>query len=228
MTKEEFALYKSRLVANLSHELKTPLSIIMAMSDTLMNDPELSDEQKNKYIERIHANANALVQLIDDIITLHKIETQPKELIFQKYTRAGQLFKDVELMVLVEEHRKLTFKCGMDEFNVNQQHMLSILVNLIQNAVDYTKSKEIKAEIRRDKGNIVISVIDEGPAIPLKEREKIFERFYTISQSRSFLRSGSGLGLPIVKHIAALYSGSVTIQESSAGGNIFTVTLQER
>ncbi len=227
MNKETFDLYKSKLVANLSHELKTPLTIIMAMADTLIHDPDLTKAQKTKYLERIHYNANALTQLIDDIITLHKIETQPKESLSEKQTRTRPLFADVKGMVLMDDERHLVFKTPYDTLEINQQHMLSILVNLVKNALAYTKSQTVTTRIEKEKGYVVVSVADEGPVIPEAERARIFERFYTISKSRAPTRSGSGLGLSIVKHISMLYNGDVRIAEKD-GGNVFIVRLKEK
>ncbi|MCK5879151.1 MAG: sensor histidine kinase, partial [Holophagae bacterium] len=122
-----------------------------------------------------------------------------------------------------------TLHCnGTDEtVFIQREHLESLLANLIDNAVRYSYGDTVTVNMERSGKTVTISVSDEGPVIPAEQRERIFERFYTISRSRNRQKGGTGLGLSIVKHIATLYKGAVSVAENDRGGNTFTVTLRE-
>jgi two-component system phosphate regulon sensor histidine kinase PhoR len=111
---------------------------------------------------------------------------------------------------------------------VHSAHILSIVTNLVSNAVKYSKGDNIKVDMKKDDKILTISVSDGGPQIPLSDRERIFERFYSMSKSRNRELGGSGLGLSIVKHIARLYQGEAKVLPNDAGGNTFEVKLIQK
>ena len=111
-------------------------------------------------------------------------------------------------------------------FLIDAFHTEMILSNLINNAVKYSTAKEIDVKIEEQDGALILEVADGGPLIPEKDRKRIFERFYTVSKSRQ--KSGFGLGLSIVKHIAVLYDGETAVFENGRGGNTFRVVLREK
>ena len=111
-------------------------------------------------------------------------------------------------------------------FLIDAFHTEMILSNLINNAVKYSSEKEIDVTIEEQDGALILEVADGGPLIAEKDRKRIFERFYTVSKSRQ--KSGFGLGLSIVKHIAVLYDGETAVFENGRGGNTFRVVLREK
>ena len=123
--------------------------------------------------------------------------------------------------------KNLIINCNVDIINMLPQHFQSLLENLTDNAIKYSTGKNVYVDILKNNG-IIIKVSDEGPVIPENERDRIFERFYTVSKSRNKERSGSGLGLSIVKHIAQIYKGRVKVYYNNFNGNTFEIELPQK
>ncbi|MDR1308486.1 MAG: hypothetical protein LBL95_01080 [Deltaproteobacteria bacterium] len=216
--------YKSELVANISHELKTPLSLIMASSEVIAGDPGMPRERLERFLQAVLGNARRLNGILDDLIFLHRLETgEPSA----ARSDLGEVVSEVADLV-EPDGKRLNWRCDSGTVGVHPGHIASILTNLVTNALKYSSGPEIDVSVSRGDNELTISVADGGPAIPLGERERIFERFYSLSASRSRENSGSGLGLSIVKHIARLYGGQARIVDNDRGGNTFVVSLTER
>jgi two-component system phosphate regulon sensor histidine kinase PhoR len=220
--REKYTGFKTELVANISHELRTPLTLIMATSELIIKDSEMTREYLVKFLSTIHNNARRLNIILDDLISLHRLETleqaEPME------TRLAEMVEEVRDLVDFKD-KKVDWRCQPCVAAVHPSHAMSVLTNLLTNAVKYSTSPDIEVDVSVAGGALEISVADGGPAIPEAERERIFERFYSISASRSRDRSGGGLGLAIVKHVAKLYGGQVRLEENDRGGNTFVVRL---
>jgi len=223
--REKYSGYKSELVGNISHELKTPLALIMAAAEVIVKDPETPRPVLEKFLNTIYCNARRLNSLLEDLIFLHKLESlvnpEPAE---------------VNLEDILSEIKDLTdpgdkkLICDFDSgpARIHGTHLVSLLTNLVGNAVKYSAGPAVRASVRKLGNTVEIKVADHGPAIPAGERERIFERFYSLSESRNRGQSGSGLGLAIVKHIARQYNGRVQVADNEFGGNTFSVTLVEK
>ncbi|MDR1109680.1 MAG: hypothetical protein LBP92_03030 [Deltaproteobacteria bacterium] len=216
--------YKSELVANISHELKTPLSLIMASSEVIAGDPGMPRERLERFLQAVLGNARRLNGILDDLIFLHRLETGGPS---AARSDLGEVVSEVADLV-EPDGKRLNWRCDSGTVGVHPGHIASILTNLVTNALKYSSGPEIDVSVSRGDDGLTISVADGGPAIPLGERERIFERFYSLSASRSRENSGSGLGLSIVKHIARLYGGQARIVDNDRGGNTFVVSLTER
>ena len=218
--------YKYELTGNITHELKTPVSLIMNYAETLLNDPEINKDMLQKFLQTIYKGAIRLNNLINDIVELHRLES------------IGENFDNVNLEVtdinsLIEElsenysnnGRTIIFHNNVASCKINAEHLLSVITNLVDNALKYTAG-DITIDINKNNNNIVIAVSDCGPLIPFNERERIFERFYTTSHSKNMQTKGTGLGLSIVKHIAKIYNGNAFVIDNRQGGNTFIVELK--
>lgn len=224
----EYEAYKEQLTGNLSHELKTPLAMIMGYAETLRDNPAIDEQTRNKFVGSIYNSSLRLNNIINDVLELHKLEAARVDF---------AVAEEVALSAIAAEVRAYYGVDGADGVNwlridsdgamatLHQEHLLSVLTNLIDNARKYSTGVEVMVEMHREGQNVVITVDDQGPQIPPAQRERIFERFYTCSRSRNKQHSGSGLGLSIVKHIASLYDGSVTLEANNYGGNRFVVRL---
>ena len=222
---QKYNLYKAILVGNISHELKTPLSIIMTAAETVMSDPDMPAEVRTKFIRNVYRNSRRVNILIDDLIELHTLEngrdTGPAESDLDEIA--------AEIADIADPGGKtIEYRIDHGEVGVHGSHIISIVTNLISNAVKYSKGSAIKVDLKKDGETLVISVADGGPQIPVSERERIFERFYSMSKSRNRESGGSGLGLSIVKHIARLYKGGARVLGNDEGGNTFEVTLMQK
>ena len=223
--REKYSGYKSELVGNISHELKTPLTLIMTAAEVLAKDQETPRPVLEKFLRTIHLNARRLDALLEDLIFLHKLES------FSASEPVSADLEDIlsEIKDLAAPgDKELVYDFDPGPAKIHSAHLISLLTNLINNAVKYSTGQTVRVEVKKAVNTLEIKVADEGPAISPEERERIFERFYSLSESRSRGQSGSGLGLAIVKHIARQYNGRVLVAENASGGNTFSVTLVEK
>jgi two-component system phosphate regulon sensor histidine kinase PhoR len=218
---------KADFVANVSHELKTPLTLIKGFTETL--DMEPFDSEVKSYIATIMRHTDRMIALVRDLLTLSRIEQtgkiearpiDPRNLIEQMVFLFKAEAKEKEISIHFEPSESCPELLG-------DESMLEIaLSNLIDNAIKYTpKGGEIRLEINPHKDKITIAVADNGIGIPLEDQNRIFERFYTVDKSRSNSLYGTGLGLSIVKHIAMLHFGEISVESHTGSGSRFELTL---
>jgi two-component system phosphate regulon sensor histidine kinase PhoR len=223
--REKYSGYKSDLVGNISHELKTPLTLIMGASEVILKDADMPRAFLDKFLGAIYKNAHRINLLLDDLIFLHRLErTKESE---PGPSDLGEIVDELKDL-LGPMPKMVNYEFDPVEVKVHASHLISLLTNLISNANKYSQGPNIEVEMRRNGGALEIRVADQGPPIPLSEHERIFERFYTVSKSRNRGESGSGLGLSIVKHIAKIYKGRVFLEANPGGGNTFVVRLLEK
>jgi two-component system phosphate regulon sensor histidine kinase PhoR len=220
--KEKYTSYKSDLIGNISHELKTPLALILGASEVILKDKDMARPFLEKFLSALYKNAQRLNGLLDDLIVLHQLEARPEA--FDESCDLGEIMGEIEEMIEPGD-KKVNFSFDTGLIKCHSTHIISILTNLINNALKYSQGPEIEVSVRQKDLFLEISVSDLGPPIPESEYERIFERFYSISRSRNRSVSGSGLGLAIVKHIARLYQGQVQVTGNERGGNTFWVRL---
>lgn len=229
LTKQiEYELFKTELTGNISHELKTPLAMIMGYAETLRDTPEIEEATRQRFLDNIYSSSVRLNNLINDIIELHKLESVGGEFRIDETTSLAEVAGDIRAFYAETSDKTLALEADPVEVRIRPEHLQSILTNLIDNAFKYSEGSAVTATIRRSDAGLMVSVDDQGPLIAEGDRERIFERFYTCSQSRNKQHSGTGLGLSIIKHIANLYQGTVRVETSGEGGNRFLVLLQEK
>jgi two-component system phosphate regulon sensor histidine kinase PhoR len=170
----------------------------------------------------LYRNAQRINSLLDDLIVLHRLESRPEAL--GEECDLSEIMGEIKEMVDPGD-KDVEWKVDEGIVYFHGAHIVSVITNLLSNAVKYSKGQKIIVEVRRRDNFLEISVADSGPKIPENERERIFERFYSISRSRNRERSGSGLGLAIVKHVARVYRGQVKVADNDLGGNTFWVFL---
>jgi two-component system phosphate regulon sensor histidine kinase PhoR len=212
-------------VANVSHELKTPLTAIRGFAETLTQELA-SDQQHAKFADTIRANAERMQRLVDDLLDLSKIESggwtpQPMRL------NAESAINDA-LASLRDEARKkgavLKTEIGEREIRADPMAVRQIIGNLVENAIRYTPSGgTITVFTRGENGSVQLGVRDTGSGIPADHLPRIFERFYRVDPARSRAAGGTGLGLAIVKHLAEAHGGSAKAESQSGRGTVVTV-----
>jgi two-component system phosphate regulon sensor histidine kinase PhoR len=218
--------YKYELTGNITHELKTPVSLIMNYAETLINSESIDKETNLKFLNTIYNGALRLNNLINDIVELHRLESYGENT-NEKPSNVTDLHKVLNEIkeYYYKKDRSIIYNCNVSCCNIKAEHLLSIFSNLIDNALKYTQGTII-VDINKREDFLVIAVSDEGPLIPSAERNRIFERFYTTSHSKNMQTKGTGLGLSIVKHIAKIYSGNAFVKSNRSGGNTFVVELK--
>lgn len=217
-------------VANVSHELKTPLAAIQAVVETLL-DGAIHDPAHNvKFLERVKENADRLSFLVQDLLTLSRIQSGQETLEFKTL----ELAPIIEQCVQRQEHRALaqqqTLRCEPPAAPVfcraDEDALHHMLDNLVDNAIKYTPTGgSITLRWRGEGGEAVIEVADTGVGIPEKDLPRVFERFYRVDKARSRELGGTGLGLSIVKNLAQALSGRVEAESQVGVGSTFRIVL---
>jgi two-component system phosphate regulon sensor histidine kinase PhoR len=227
--------YRKDFTANVSHELKTPLSAIKAYAETLLMGALDDPDARYRFVTSIGEQANKLEQLIRGVMQLSRIQSMPEKLSLnplplaelvgsvvcehQTVAEANQIAIDNQL-ANAPDPSNLTVLAEFDALR-------TILGNLLSNAIRYSKcggQVTLKAESNNDR--IELLVIDQGIGIPAQDLDRIFERFYTVDKARSRESGGTGLGLAIVKHLTIAIGGSIQVQSELGVGTTFRLSLQ--
>ena len=214
--------FKAELTANIAHEIKTPIAIIMGAAETLLADNNMPEDLAKKILTKIYTGSSRLNNIINQTLELYRVENTGVSI--EEKADISQIISNIILHdtnKAVRYYNKVT-----KEYNIDSYHVEMILTNLINNAVKYSNGDIIDVSIYEENSALIIEVADMGPQIAEKERSRIFERFYTVSKSRK--NSGFGLGLSIVKHIAFMYGGSAKVYPNNNNGNTFKIKLYER
>lgn len=217
---------RSQFVANVSHELKTPLTSIKGFSETLRYVGD--EETRNKFLDIINEESERLTRLIEDILTLSSIEQQ-MELKHEAFEVVGETWKMHSLLEPLAESKgvKLLLEAeGEIWMQGDKDHYRQLIMNLVDNAIKYTKAEgRVTVALTNEWDKVKIVVEDTGIGIPRKHLSRLFERFYRVDKSRDRALGGTGLGLAIVKHIVLLFSGTIDVESEIGVGTRFTVVL---
>lgn len=220
-------------VANVSHELKTPVTSIKgfleAVFDMGLDDPD----EVRRYLEIVFRHADRLNAIIDDLLTLSRLEeeTDRRDISFAVADLREVVQSAIDLSTIKAAGRSIAIELRcMDsvQAKVNAALLEQALVNLIDNAIKYSDAgASVQITIEHGEQGIQIAVVDQGSGIPEQHQARLFERFYVVDKGRSRKLGGTGLGLAIVKHIANVHDGQVHVQSKLGVGSTFTISLPE-
>lgn len=220
---------RTDFVANASHELRTPITALKGFSETLLDGAMDDRELLKEFLEIMLKESTRLDTMVHDILQLSRLEQRPNQYITDK-VNVEEIAKDV-MQILQQKaeskHIELTLDVNTDLFlTVNQDELKQVFINLIGNAITYTP-EDGHVTIRLDKGPYegIIEIIDDGIGIPVKERDRIFERFYRVDKARSRNAGGTGLGLSIVKWLVDGMDGRIELDSHLAEGSTFRVFI---
>ena len=219
---------RSEFVANVSHELKTPLTSIKGFAETLKMVDD--DETRNKFLDIIYVESERLTRLINDILTLSEIENKEAALNFEKINITESM-RDIEKIMesaAKVKKIKMEFEISNEDIFVNGDldKFKQMIINLVDNALKYTNENGwVKVSLTKDDKTALIKVSDNGIGIDEKNISRIFERFYRVDKARSRRIGGTGLGLAIVKHTVILMKGTIEVRSKLGQGTTFTVNL---
>jgi two-component system, OmpR family, phosphate regulon sensor histidine kinase PhoR len=219
---------RQEFVANVSHELKTPLTAIKSYAETLLGGA-LEDPQNNRqFLGKIEKNAHDLAALIDDTLELSRLETHRGLAPFEPVHLADEIDKALETLAPRTKEKMLEVvkqgEPGHCEINGEPSHIYRALLNLLDNAVKYSDpGGRIEISCGSNDREVRLSVKDYGPGIPTEHHPRLFERFYRVDKARSRELGGTGLGLSIVKHIMEIHGGRVELKSEAGAGATFTL-----
>lgn len=217
-------------IANISHELKTPIAAIGLLAETLedgVDDPAVV----KRFAANLRREAQRLGDLVQDIIQLSKVQSTDGQHGFDTVDLSEVIAIAVENNQVLADNRRSQIQVASSPGHVvygNRDALIMAMGNLIQNALYYSdEGKQVGVGLRTIDGIAEISVIDNGVGISLEDQERIFERFYRVDQSRSRATGGTGLGLAIVKHVALNHRGEVRLFSKPGMGSTFTLRIPE-
>ncbi|HKE16781.1 MAG TPA: ATP-binding protein [Kofleriaceae bacterium] len=216
-------------VANASHELRTPVSVISANSETLRDGALADPESAPALVDAIHRNAVRLANLISDLLDLSRLEAGRFRVELEPVTLAAAVARAVAVVEPMAERRRAVISNDVPPDLVGSADpgaLQQILVNLLSNAIAHTPDGTRVAIAAAPFGaRVRLEVRDDGPGIPPAHRKRIFERFYRVDPGRSRDMGGTGLGLSIVKHLVENMGGSVGVKENRPRGSVFWFEL---
>ena len=215
--------------ANVSHELKTPLTSILGISDMLKNGMVDQSDIKG-FAEDINKETARLITLVNDIIRLSELD-EGKTRDTEKVDLLGAAKDVAERISPVARKQGITLSVEGEsaEVTAGESLIFEMIYNLCDNAIKYNKENgSVKITAGVSDGSPFISVKDTGIGIPPEEQEHIFERFYRVDKGRSKESGGTGLGLSIVKHIAVSFGGRITVNSEPGAGTEITVIFPEK
>ncbi len=224
--RDRYEQMKARFFEEASHELKTPITSIMGFAETLMENQGIDGKTKEKFLEYIYKNSKHLSELIEDILTLHRLEKE-------KAIKKGECNLDeIEnelrasfLKTTKDKGIEFNLECDKVKVPIPCEYIKTILWNLSDNAVKFTDKGYVKVKCEVKDNRLVLTVEDSGMGISTDEQRLIFERFYTSKISRDKRLNGTGLGLSIVKHIVEKLKGEIELKSEKGKGSVFRVSL---
>jgi two-component system phosphate regulon sensor histidine kinase PhoR len=222
---------KKEFVANVSHELKTPITSIIGSVETLLGGAMEEKSDANRFLKIVSRQADRLYRIVEDLLSLSRLERDTDESAVPLEMNSIRPVLDAAVQVCESKAKEKSIRVEVEcdpnlRAEINAPLLEQAIVNLLDNAVTYSdmgQAVEISAGEENDK--LVISVKDQGCGIEQKYLPRIFERFYRVDKARSRESGGTGLGLSIVKHIALVHGGEVKVESKIDVGSTFTIIL---
>lgn len=224
------AAVRADLVANVSHELKTPVTSIHGFAETLLQGALDDENSRRRFVEIIYRESGRLLRLVNDLLDLSRLELDVKA-VEKKPTDLAKIVQDVvERWSLKAEAKQIQLRAmiGVREAPVegDDYRLGQAIGNLLENAIKYTPARgEVRVNLQYEKGAYWVTVRDTGTGIEPEHLQRVFERFYRTDKARSRQHGGTGLGLAIVKHIVELHGGQVWAESKVGEGSTFHLRI---
>jgi two-component system phosphate regulon sensor histidine kinase PhoR len=226
--------YRREFLADISHELKTPIFAAQGYIHTLLDGAIDDRSVRDKFLKKAAKNLDGLNNMVQNLIALSQMETGEVKMDFEYFDLQPlirEVFDQLESKAEKKECKlklvtdpNMTYFVSADYFKLKQ-----VFTNLIENGIKYGNEKgAVNVILSRDKDEVLVSVKDDGPGIPPEHLNRIFDRFYRVDKSRSKDKGGSGLGLSIVKHIIQKHNSKVSVTSKVDKGTTFSFTLDAK
>ncbi len=219
--------FQKQFTADVSHELKTPLSSIKGFSEILVHDKEINSKDRDEFITLINKESTRMEAILTDLLIISKMDRLDYELTAKKVNITDLVNENVDSVKYLINKKDIILKVDVDDCDllIDKNKMGQVILNLVGNAINYTDKGEICI-----KGKIVgnyysIKVVDTGIGINKENIDKIFKRFYRVDNARSRENGGSGLGLSICKNVVLKHGGKITVDSVRNQGTTFEVLL---
>ncbi len=217
-------------VANVSHELKTPLTVIRGIVETMQDDPAMTEETRRRFLAKMKSQSDYLSAQVSDLLALSRLEG-PRDLLERAPLDLAALAREMAAgRAPVAEGRGIALALELPPAGLvvsgDRRALEQALGNLLDNALQYTPAGgRVSLRIAAREDRVLCEVADSGIGIAPEHQERIFERFYRVDKARSREQGGTGLGLAIVKHVALAHGGGITLRSTPGQGSVFTLSL---
>ncbi|QYA39469.1 PAS domain-containing protein [Macrococcoides caseolyticum] len=217
-------------VANVSHELKTPITSIKGFTETLLDGAKEDKDTLEMFLDIILKESNRIQVLVSELLELSKIE-QANHFDMVKVNLPQKVFNSVEVVYPLAERKNIKFNLELEKnlFVLAEPSKLKqVMINLLSNAINYSpEDAEVTVKVYLKADECIVEIIDQGIGIAPEETTRIFERFYRVDKARSRDSGGTGLGLAIVKHIIEVFNGEIDVESELGKGSTFRIKLKQ-
>ncbi|MDR4508241.1 MAG: EAL domain-containing protein [Candidatus Brocadiaceae bacterium] len=228
---EQLDKLKTNFFSNVSHEIRTPLTLIMGPLQNLLVEPVVQANSKvQQHLKIMLKNAKILYQLLSDLLDFSKLESGKASLSLEVMSLTAQIHEIISSFASAAENKKITIffknECNIPLLQYDPYKMERVLYNLLSNAIKFTPSGgEIIVNLKKEEGDLKISVKDTGIGIQPEEQKRIFDRFCQADEGSKRQHGGTGIGLSLVKEFTELHGGTVRVDSEPGKGSVFTVKL---
>ncbi len=225
--------HKSQFLANMSHELRTPLNAILGYTELILDSIYGEVPEKARAVlERLQANGQHLLGLINDVLDLSKIEAGQLKLSLDDYSLSDVVLGVVSAVEPLAAEKQLAFKAevaaDLPTGRGDGRRLSQVLLNLVGNAIKFTDKGKVAIRASATNGAFTVAVCDTGPGIPVADQAKIFEEFQQADSSITRKKGGTGLGLSIAKRIIEMHGGRIWVESEPGKGSTFYFSLPVR
>jgi two-component system, OmpR family, phosphate regulon sensor histidine kinase PhoR len=229
----QLAAFRREFLADVSHELKTPIFAAQGYIHTLLDGADEDEEIRRKFLTKAAKSLDGLDILVHDLLTISHLESGDLKFNFAQFDICEVTQEVFDQLERKAEKKQIELAIGDDCEEVlvygDRQRIYQVIMNLVANAVNYTQeSGKVVVKFIKEGGQIKIDVCDNGPGIAEEHIDRIFERFYRVDKSRARLKGGTGLGLAIVKHIVEAHNSTIHVKSKSGKGTTFTFKLPQK
>ena len=217
-------------VANISHELKTPLAAIRGLVETLIDDASMDQATHDRFVEKIRDQSMRLSNIVSDLLTLSRLESDQGGAQLERMDLRESVAESYRAQVHVAETKRVDLGASVSDQPVyidgDGEALRELVDNLVSNAIKYTpEGGRVDVRLGIEGSNAVLSVEDTGIGIAAEDQGRIFERVYRVDKARSRQMGGTGLGLSIVKHVALAHGGNISLKSAPGRGSTFRVQI---